>query len=181
MRRLRRRESSLQGRPAAFPSPARVLGATFSGEKLQVRAPVQPRLLWKPFSPQNCQRSPRTRTPFYSCPKLAVLAQNERALAPPATITLLRGSRSKAGHRVGRPKRGVKARKGKTKWSLKTARYNRKNMEANYVLHFFEHYYMFDKYAKKLRPTLLGSKVVPGSARALASGALKCKRGVGPP
>ena len=57
-------------------------------------------------------------------------------------------------------------------WSLKTAGYNRKNMEAICLLHFFEHYYMFDKYAKKLRPTLLGSKVVPGSARALALGAL---------
>jgi len=38
------------------------------------------------------------------------------------------------------------------------------------MLRFFDHFYMFDKYAKKLRPTLLGSKVVPGSARALASG-----------
>ena len=46
------------------------------------------------------------------------------------------------------------------------------------MLHFFEHFYMFDKYAKKLRRTPYGSKVVPGSARALASGALKCKRGM---
>ena len=46
------------------------------------------------------------------------------------------------------------------------------------MLHFFDHFYMFDKYAKKLRRTPYGSKVVPGSARALASGALKCKRGV---